>query len=108
MRHDEFVEAWREGKVAVAVDSPAAAAFLSARLLLPFVAVAVIGGGIALVLAGWIWVGLALGAAGIIVPRLIKRGARRFLLSQIATDAQLYADGVAAGAIRVLPREQDT
>lgn len=107
MTHDEFVAAWRSGKVAVAVDSAAAAAFVSARLLLPFVAVAVIGCGIALVLAGWIWTGLALGAAGVVVPRLIKRGARRFLLSQIATDPQLYADGLAAGAIRLLPRDPD-
>ena len=38
MTHAEFVSAWREGKVAVAVDPADAAVFLSARLLLPFVA----------------------------------------------------------------------
>lgn len=101
MTHAEFVAAWREGRIAVAIDSAAAAAFLSARLLLPFVAIAIIGGGIALVLCGWIWTGIAVGAAGIVVPRLIKRGARRFLLNQIATDADLYAAGVAAGIIGI-------
>jgi hypothetical protein len=106
MTHAEFVSAWREGKVAVAVDPADAAAFLSARLLLPFVAIAIIGAGIALALLGWIWTGLAVGALGIIVPRLIKRGARRFLLSHIATDADLYAAGVAAGVIRIVPGDE--
>ncbi|MGH8663834.1 MAG: hypothetical protein ACREUX_06165 [Burkholderiales bacterium] len=105
MTHAEFVAAWREGRISVAIDSAAAAAFLSARLLLPFVAIAIIGGGIALVLLGWIWAGIAVGAAAIVVPRLIKRGARRFLLSQIATDADLYAAGVAAGVIGIVPND---
>jgi hypothetical protein len=106
MSHAEFVGAWREGRIAVAIDAGAAAAFLSARLLLPFVAIAVIGAGIALALSGSIWTGLAVGALGIAVPRLIKRGARRFLLSQIATDAGLYGAGVAAGVIRIVPTDE--
>jgi len=105
--HAEFVAAWREGRVAVAVDPTAASAFLSTRLLLPFVAIAVIGLGIGLVFCGWLWSGLLLGAAGIVVPRLIKRGARRFLLSQIGGDPELFSAGVAAGAIRVVPNEAD-
>jgi hypothetical protein len=106
MTHDEFVRAWREGKVAIEIDSAAAAAFLSARLLLPFVAVAVIGAGIALVLVGWMWTGLVVGAVGIVVPRLIKRGAREFLLSQLATDADLYAAGVAAGVVGIVRNDE--
>jgi hypothetical protein len=105
MTHAEFVAAWQEGRIAVAIDAAAAAAFLSARLLLPFVGIAIIGAGIALVLLGWIWSGLVLGALGIVVPRLIKRGARRFLLSQIATDAELYGAGIAAGVITIVPRD---
>ena len=107
MRHDEFVAAWREGRITVAIDPGPAAAFLSERLLLPFVAVAVIGLGIGLVLWGWIWLGLAVGALGIVVPRLVKRGARGFLLGHIATDPELYAAGVAAGIIRIVPAERE-
>jgi hypothetical protein len=103
--HDEFVAAWREGRVAVAVDPAAAARFLSGRLLLPFVAIAVIGAGIALVLCGWLWIGIGVGALGVLGPRLIKRGARGFLLDRVATDPELYAAGMAAGAIRVVPQE---
>ena len=105
MTHPEFVAAWREGRVTIAVDPAAAGAFLSARLLLPFAAVAVIGLGIALVFWGWVVTGIAVGAAGILVPRAIKRGARSFLLSQIGTDAELFESGVRAGVIRVVPNQ---
>jgi hypothetical protein len=108
MSHAEFVAAWQEGRIAVAIDAAAAAAFLSARLLLPFVGIAIIGAGIALVLWGWIWSGLALGAVGILAPRLIKRGARQFLLNQIATDADLDSAGVAAGVITIVPNDDPT
>jgi hypothetical protein len=107
MTHAEFVAAWREGRVSVAIDPAAAARFLSARLLLPFVGVAVIGLGIGLVLWGWLRTGIGVGVLGIVVPRLVKRGARGFLLSQIETDAELYAAGVAAGVIRIVPGELD-
>lgn len=105
LTHAQFVAAWRAGAIRVHVDSAAAAALLSARLLLPFVAIAVIGLGIALVLWGWLWLGLGTGAIGIVAPRLIKRGAGGFLLSQIAGDADLYAAGVRAGAIMIEGQE---
>ena len=105
MIYAEFVASWRNGKVRVEVDPAAAAAFLSARLLRPFVGIAVIGAGIALVLCSEIWIGLAVGALGIVVPRLIKRGARSFLLSQIATDPDLFAAAVQAGAVRIVAND---
>ena len=105
MTHAEFVAAWREDRIAIAIEPAAAARFVSARLLLPFAGVAIIGAGIALVLWGWLWTGVAVGTVGILGPRLIKRGARGFLLSQIATDPDLYAAGVAAGVIQVVPKE---
>lgn len=102
MDHAQFIGAWRRHEIDVAIDPRAAAAFLSARLLLPFVAVAVIGIGIAVVLSGWIWTGLTIGALGMLVPRLIKRGAGGFLLQHIADDPQLYADALKAGALQII------
>jgi len=101
--HAEFVQAWRRGRVAVRIDPVRAPRFLSARLLLPLVAIAVIGIGIALVLSGQLWLGIAVGAIGILVPRLIKRGAIRFLLAHIGEDADLYRDAVAAGVLELVP-----
>lgn len=103
MNHAGFVAAWRAGSVRVEIDPKAAEAFVAARLLLPFAAVAVIGLGIALLLWGWMWTGLAVAASGVVLPRLIKRSARGFLLAQIAADPLLYDDALRAGAVRVLP-----
>jgi hypothetical protein len=99
MTHAEFVAAYSRGAVRVTVDPKAAARFMSARLLLPFVALPFIGIGIALALTGWIWSGLAVIAGGIIGPRLIKRGAPNFVLTQALSDAQFYADVTKAGVL---------
>ena len=44
MNNADFVEAWRAGEVRVEVNRERAGAFLAARLLLPFAAIAVILG----------------------------------------------------------------
>ncbi len=75
MTHSEFVRAYARGEIRVEIDPHGAGRFLSARLLLPFVAMPVLGGGVALALIGWIYTGLAVIALGVIVPRLIKRHA---------------------------------
>lgn len=102
MNHAEFVENYRTGRVTVNFDVPAAARFLSARLLLPLMTLPVLGAGVALALLGWIWSGLAVIAAAIIVPRLIKRSAPHFLLTQMLNDEQLYDDCTRAGIMRVV------
>ena len=107
MKHADFVEAWRTGRVSVEIDRRRAGAFLAARLLLPFVAIAVIGLAIALVLWGWVWLGLALGAIGIIVPRLLKRGAGQFLMAHIAGDPELFESALASGAVRIVAADAD-
>jgi len=98
--HADFIAAWREGDLRVEVDPAAAAALVSARLLLPFIAVAIIGAGIGLVLWGWLWTGLGVGAIGILVPRVIKRSASGFLLEHIAEDPSLYQAAIECGALR--------
>jgi hypothetical protein len=90
LSHAEFVTAYAQGDIIVHFDPKAAAKFLSARLLLPLFMMPVLGIGVALALTGWIWTGLVVIALGIIVPRLIKRGAPHFLLQQSLEDAALY------------------
>ena len=58
MTHSDFVTAYRNGEVRVQMDPQAAGRMLSARLLLPFVMMPVIGAGVALALIGWIYTGL--------------------------------------------------
>lgn len=106
MTHDAFCNAYAAGKIRVDVDPEAAAAYLSGQLLLPFVALPVLGAGVALALAGWIVTGLAVLAAGIIVPRLIKRSAPRFVLVQALQDENSYLDLMRSDVLRVTAIEE--
>ena len=90
MTHAEFASAYREGRITVTFDPKRAAQLLSARLLLPVVTLPVLGLGVGLALMGWLWAGLIVIALGFIVPRLIKRSAPHFLLTQMLEDAQQY------------------
>ena len=60
-----------------------------------------LGAGVALALLGWLWTGLLVIALGMVVPRLIKRSAPHFLLTQMLSDEKLYADVQRAGILRV-------
>ena len=101
MTHSEFTAAYARGEIKVEIDPKSAARYLSARLLLPLVMLPVLGAGVALALIGWIFTGLAVIAAGIIAPQLIKRGAAHFILTQALQDAAVYEDVTRAGLLRV-------
>ena len=103
MTHAEFIAAYARGEVKVEVDPAGAARFLSARLLLPFVAMPVAGAGVALALVGWIYTGLAVIAAAIVVPRLIKRSASHFVFQQVLQDERIYDEAVRANVLRLTP-----
>ncbi|MNC86045.1 hypothetical protein D3C83_16720 [compost metagenome] len=67
----------------------------------------VLGAGVALALIGWIYTGLAIIAAGIIAPQLIKRSAPHFILSQALQDTAVYDEVTRAGLLRVTsPRDE--
>ena len=102
MTHSEFTAAYAHGEIKVEVDPKAAARFLSARLLLPLFMMPVVGVGIALALAGWIFTGLAVIALGIIVPRLIKRSASHFVFQQALNDRAVYEEVTKSGLLRVV------
>ena len=101
MTHAEFIAAYTHGEIKVEVDPAGAARFLSARLLLPLVMMPVLGLGVALALSGWIYTGLAVIAAGFIAPRLIKRSAPHFVLTQALQDAAVYDEVTQTGILRV-------
>lgn len=101
MTHAEFLRAYTAGEIRVEVDPAGAARFLSARLLLPLVMLPVLGGGVALALIGWIWTGLAVLAAGIAAPRLIKRSAPHFVLTQALQDERTYHELTQSNVLRI-------
>jgi hypothetical protein len=101
MTHAEVVAAYQRGEVKVEIDPKAAARFLSGRLLLPFVALPVLGAGVALALVGWIYTGLSIIAVGFVVPRLIKRSAPRFILTQALQDPSFYDEVTKSGLLEL-------
>lgn len=101
MTHAEFVDAYAGGRLKVVVDPSAAARYLSARLMLPFFVIPVLGAGIALALVGWIWTGLGVIALGYIAPRLIKRSAPNFVLAQAVQSEQIYREITRAGILQI-------
>lgn len=105
LSHPEFITAYRNGTVIVHFDPRAAARFLSGQLLLPLFMMPVLGIGVGLALTGWVWTGLLVIALGIIVPRLIKRGAPHFLLQQVLSDANLYPELLRNGVMQLVRRE---
>src|SRR5258706_13463824 len=103
MTHVEFIAAYTRGELKIEVDAAGAARLLSARLLLAFVAMPVAGAGVALALVGWIYTGLAVIAAAIVMPRLIKRSASHFVFQQVLQDERVYDEAVRAEVLRLTP-----
>ena len=103
MNHDTFVAAYARGELKVDVDPAGAARLISAHLLLPLVMMPVLGAGIALALIGWIFTGLAVIAAGIIVPRMIKHSAPLFIFQQALKDPRAYDEAMQAKVLRITP-----
>ena len=101
MTHGEFVAAYTSGRIKVEIDPKASARHLSARLLLPLVMMPVLGIGVALALVGWIYTGLAVIAVGVIAPRLIKRSAPHFILTQVLQNPAFYDEVTRTGLLRV-------
>ena len=92
MTHPDFAAAYARGDLRVEFDPQAAGRFLATRLLLPFIALPVLGSGVALALIGWIYSGVAVIELGVIVPRLIKRHAARYLLQDALQDERVYCE----------------
>jgi hypothetical protein len=105
MTHAEFVAAYREGRIRVDLDRKAAARFMSARLLLPFVMLPVLGIGTALALTGSVWIGFTIVGLATLAPFLIKRSAPHFVMTQALEDSKFYDDACAAGVLRISTTE---
>jgi hypothetical protein len=105
VEHAEFVAACRRGELVPVVEPALAARTLSARLLLPFVRLPVLGAGVALALVGWIVSGIALIALGILLPRLVARIAPQVLLDEALASEARFRQLVESGVLR-LPAEE--
>ena len=101
MTHAEFVAAYRGGQLRVTVDAKGAAQLVSARLMLPFVLLPVMGAGVALALVGRTFTGAAVFLAALLVRFAVRRSAAGFVLQRALADERFYSEAVASGLIRV-------
>ena len=101
MTHEEFVRAYREGRIQVEVDRAAAARLVSGRMLLPFVLLPVLGLGVALALVGYVIAGIAVFLGAIGVRFLVRASSRGFVLSRALRDGRFYDEAVRAGTLRI-------
>ncbi len=102
MTHAEFVSACRSGATSFHVDPALAKRHISARLLLPLVRLPLLGAGVALALAliGWMWSGLAMIAAGVLLPWLAVRAAPQLILDEALASEARFAEFIASGLLK--------
>ena len=101
MSHAEFVAAYRGGQLRVTVDAKGAAQLVSARLMLPFVLLPVMGAGVALALLGRYFIGAAVFLAALALRFVVRRSAAGFVLQRALADERFYSEAVASGLIKV-------
>ncbi|MDH4173478.1 MAG: hypothetical protein OEW90_11560 [Betaproteobacteria bacterium] len=98
--HAEFVAAYRDGHLQVQVDREGAARHVSARLMLPFVLLPLLGLAVALALAGHYVIGALLFIGALGLRYAVRRSAPGFVLQRALGDERFYAEAVAAGLIK--------
>lgn len=102
MSHEEFVRAYRDGRLQVRVDRAGAAQLVSARLLLPLVLLPLLGLGVALALVGYVVTGIAVFAAALVLRFLVRASSQGFVLNRSLQDPAFYEEMVRRG-ILILP-----
>lgn len=101
MTHEQFVAAYRAGRIRVKVDRGAAARFVAGRALLPLVMLPFLGLGVALALVGYLFTGTIIFLAALLVRRLVRRSSDGFILWRALQDAEFYRQATAAQALTV-------
>jgi len=101
VRHEEFVAAYRAGRIRVTVDREAAARFVAGRAMLPLVLLPLLGLGVALALVGYIISGSLIFLAAIALRFVVRRSSDGFLLWRALRDEEFYRSVLAAEALRI-------
>lgn len=101
MTHEEFVAAYRQGRLRVRIDHEAAARFVAGRAMLPLVLLPILGLGVALALVGYVIAGVVVFIAALVLRFLVKRSSDGFLLWRALRDAEFYKQVLAARVLKI-------
>lgn len=92
MTHGEFVAAYTSGRIRVRVPPAPAAKFLSARMLLPWVLLPLLGASVAFALArAWVFA-LILFALALLLRGAVRVTAPGYILQRALSDPAFYAE----------------
>lgn len=92
------------GDIRVDIEPQLAYRYLSARMLLPLVMLAILGLGVSVAVAVHWFPGVLLVITGFALPRLTRMSAASFLVTRSLADQDLYADLLRLGILRVVWR----
>ena len=103
MTHEEFVAAYRAGKLSVHVDPKAAARLVTRQMMLPLFLLPVLGLGVALALTGYLVTGIAIFIAGLAFRYLVRRSSPGFVLRRSLEDPAFFEYATTAGILGTDP-----
>jgi hypothetical protein len=101
MSHAEFVAAFAAGKLRARVDRGRAAKLVSARLMLPFVLLPLLGLAVALALTGRLFLGIGLFLVVLAFRYAVRASSQGFVLSRALRDPAFYEQARAAGILSI-------
>ena len=101
MTHEEFVTAYRAGRLRVTIDRAAAARFVTGRAMLPLVLLPVLGFGVALALVGYIVTGTLVFLGALLLRFLVRRSSDGFLLWRALQDPEFFGQVLAAQVLKI-------
>ena len=105
MTHEEFVAAYRAGRITARVEREGAARLLSGRLLLPFMLLPLFGLAVAAALSGAVILGIGIFLLTLLLRYAVRSSSQGFVLSRSLADPAFYAEACAAGILRIEERE---
>jgi hypothetical protein len=103
--HSEYRSAYARGDIRVDIEVQLAYRYLSARMLLPLVMLAILGIGVSVAVGVHWFPGVLLIIAGFALPRVTRMSAAGYLMTRSLNDPVLYDDLHRLGILRVVWRE---
>lgn len=102
MSHGAYRAAYDRAEIRVDIDPALAYRYLSARMLLPLLMLALMGAGMSVALTVHWFPGILLVAFGFVVPRLTRLSAPAFMMSRSLADPAVYEDLSRLGILKVV------
>ena len=101
MTHTQFVAGLQSGRLQARIDPKAAARFVSARMLLPWLLLPLFGTAIALALSGRFAWGAGVLIAAIALRWLAASTSTGYVLHRAIGDARFFDDAFSAGVLQI-------